>query len=64
VDLGDRYAIEPAFQEYSREPLAGATIADDFSYASDTNHEWLDGAGLMAMLREDKPADRRRRAGD
>jgi UDP-N-acetylglucosamine 4,6-dehydratase len=64
VDLGDRYAIEPAFVEYSREPLEGARIADDFSYASDTNHEWLDGAGLMKMLADDKPAERRRRADD
>jgi UDP-N-acetylglucosamine 4,6-dehydratase len=64
VDLGDRYAIEPAFVEYTREPLEGGRIADDFSYASDTNHEWLDGPGLMSMLDEDKPKERRRRAGD
>ena len=64
VDLGDRYAIEPAFVEYSRQPLEGSRISDDFSYASDTNHEWLDGAGLMKMLAEDKPVERRRRADD
>ena len=64
VDLGDRYAIEPAFVEYAREPLKGAQLADEFSYASDTNHEWLDGAGLMRMLAEDKPVERRRRAHD
>lgn len=64
VDLGDRYAIEPAFVEYTRAPLEGGRIADDFSYASDTNHEWLDGKGLMAMLAEDQPRERRRRAGD
>jgi UDP-N-acetylglucosamine 4,6-dehydratase/5-epimerase len=63
VDLGDRYAIEPAFVEYTREPLEGDRLADDFSYASDTNAEWLDGAGLMAMLGEPAPA-RRRRATD
>jgi len=64
VDLGDRYAIEPAFVEYTREPLKGGRLDDEFSYASDTNHEWLDAAGLMAMLDEDKPKERRRRAGD
>lgn len=64
VDLGDRYAIEPAFEEYSREPLTGGRLEDEFSYASDTNHEWLDGQGLMKMLEEDRPKDRRRRAGD
>jgi UDP-N-acetylglucosamine 4,6-dehydratase len=64
VDLGDRYAIEPAFVEYTREPLQGARLADEFSYASDTNHEWLDGPGLMAMLGEGASKERRRRATD
>ncbi len=64
VDLGDRYAIEPAFVEYTREPLAGVRLADDFSYASDTNTDWLDHPGLMDMLAADRPRDRRRRAGD
>ncbi|MBL8553505.1 MAG: UDP-N-acetylglucosamine 4,6-dehydratase (inverting) [Phenylobacterium sp.] len=64
VDLGDRYAIEPAFVEYTREPLRGAAIADDFSYVSDTNPEWLDGPGLLRMLDENKPHERRRRSND
>ena len=64
VDLGDRYAIEPAFVEYTREPLQGGRLDDEFSYASDTNHEWLDGPGLIAMLDEDRPKERRRRADD
>jgi UDP-N-acetylglucosamine 4,6-dehydratase len=50
--------------EYTREPLQGGRLDDEFSYASDTNHDWLDAAGLMAMLNEDKPKERRRRAGD
>jgi UDP-N-acetylglucosamine 4,6-dehydratase len=60
VDLGDRYAIEPAFVEYTREPLAGPRMDDSFSYASDTNHEWLDGPGLMAMIGENGKPRRRR----
>jgi UDP-N-acetylglucosamine 4,6-dehydratase len=64
VDLGDRYAIEPAFVEYTRKPLKGGRLSDEFSYASDTNDEWLDGPGLMAMLAEDAPPKRRRRADD
>jgi UDP-N-acetylglucosamine 4,6-dehydratase len=64
VDLGDRFAIEPAFVEYTRTPLTGARIAEDFSYASDTNDVWLDAPGLNAMLAADQPPDRRRRAGD
>jgi UDP-N-acetylglucosamine 4,6-dehydratase len=50
VDLGDRYAIEPAFVEYTRQPLAGSRPAEGFSYASDTNDEWLSGEALLAML--------------
>ena len=64
VDLGDRYAIEPAFVEYTRAPLTGGKLADEFSYASDTNSDWLDGPGLMAMLAEYAPVERRRRAND
>jgi len=64
VDLGDRYAIEPAFVEYTREPLTGGRLADEFSYASDTNSDWLDGPGLLAMMAEDAPVERRRRRDD
>lgn len=65
VDLGDRYAIEPAFVEYARAPFATThgVVAEDFSYASDTNEEWLTGQGLLALLDEAPPA-RRRRATD
>ena len=66
MDLGDRYAIEPAFAEYARAPFAnGATPAPDgFSYASDTNEEWLTDGGLLEMLTDAPPAMRRRRATD
>src|SRR6185369_1888080 len=65
VDLGDRYAIEPAFVEYTREPLSGGRLPDEFSYASDTNDEWLSGAGLLALLNDGATAaPRRRRATD
>jgi UDP-N-acetylglucosamine 4,6-dehydratase len=63
VDLGDRYAIEPAFAEYTRQGHEGAALAEGFSYASDTNDEWLSGEGLLALLDEGKPS-RRRRADD
>ncbi len=62
VDLGDRYAIEPAFAEYARAPLPGTPLAEGFSYASDTNEEWLSGPELLALLDEAPP--RRRRATD
>jgi UDP-N-acetylglucosamine 4,6-dehydratase len=52
VDLRDRYAIEPAFVEYPRTSFTEThpTVAEDFSYASDTNTEWLTGERLLAML--------------
>lgn len=63
LDLGDRYAIEPAFVEYARGGLDGAPLPDGFSYASDTNDDWLSGPGLLALL-EDATPRRRRRAND
>ena len=63
VDMGDRYAIEPAFVEYTRAAMAGERLAEGFSYASDTNHEWLTGPALLALLDETAPR-RRRRADD
>jgi UDP-N-acetylglucosamine 4,6-dehydratase/5-epimerase len=63
VDLGDRYAIEPAFVEYPRTPLEGKRLSEGFWYASDTNDEWLSGPGLLALL-EDAAPRRRRRADD
>jgi len=63
VDLGDRYAIEPAFVEYPREPLKGARPDENFCYASDTNTDWLTGEALLAVVNESSP-QRRRRAVD
>lgn len=51
--LPDRYIIEPAFAFWKREAYGknGIQPADEnFSYASDTNEEWLNAAGLRAML--------------
>jgi UDP-N-acetylglucosamine 4,6-dehydratase len=67
VDLGDRYAIEPAFVEYTREAYAGThpMAPDGFCYASDTNTEWLSGEGLLALLDDPAPTPPlRRRASD
>lgn len=54
VDLGDRYAIEPAFSEYKRKSLKevmGATpVVDRFSYSSESNDWWLDNDEMTAML--------------
>lgn len=52
VDLGDRYAIEPAFVEFARESFSKThpQAPDGFSYASDTNEEWLSHEGLLQLL--------------
>jgi UDP-N-acetylglucosamine 4,6-dehydratase len=52
VDLGDRYAIEPAFVEYPREPFPRGGVDEEFSYASDTNAWWLTNSELIAMISE------------
>jgi UDP-N-acetylglucosamine 4,6-dehydratase len=56
AELGDRYAIEPAFVEYPRVPfrLNGGPMAvpEEFSYASNTHTEWLSAEALMAMVEE------------
>jgi len=54
VDLGDRYAIEPAFVEYRRKAHADThpMAPENFAYSSDSNDEWLSGDGLLAMLNE------------
>ena len=54
VELPDRYVIEPGFVEYPRKALTsagGKPVADDFSYSSDSNSEWLDAEGLLALLK-------------
>ena len=56
VDLGSRYAIEPAFDDFARKPLSetlGATkVPDRFTYSSDTNPDMLDDNGLRKLLAE------------
>jgi UDP-N-acetylglucosamine 4,6-dehydratase len=63
ADLGDRYAIEPVFLEREREPFLGACpgVPDGFSYASDTNSEWLTADGLLELLNDPAPQPRRRK---
>lgn len=56
VEFEDRFAIEPNFAEFGRAPYAASDgarpVAEDFSYSSDNNHDWLSPEGLLAMLDE------------
>ncbi len=53
VSLPDRYIIQPSlgFWKQNGTPV-GSPLPDGFSYASDTNEEWLDDAALGRLLRD------------
>nr|WP_209881702.1 UDP-N-acetylglucosamine 4,6-dehydratase (inverting) [Azospirillum soli] len=56
VRLGDCYAILPAYsfwRDKDAPPLqAGELMADNFSYTSDNNNEWLDIPTMAAFLQD------------
>jgi UDP-N-acetylglucosamine 4,6-dehydratase len=52
-DLDDRYVIEPSHirWEAHRSPLPGARpVEEGFCYNSRTNHDWMSGERLLALL--------------
>ena len=53
VEMADRYVIQPSFGWWSGANTShpGTMVAEDFRYASDTNHEWLDADGLTEWLK-------------
>lgn len=56
VELSDRYVIEPAFSWWATDEhrIEGAVpVPENFSYASNTNSEWLSTEELHRMLAED-----------
>jgi len=55
LEMDDRYIITPSFQFWSGDTFTveGAMpVADNFSYTSDVNTEWLDGKNFMSLLEE------------
>ncbi len=53
IELDDRYVICPGYGSFDRDAYVkqGARpVAEEFRYASNTNDDWLDDAGLRAML--------------
>jgi UDP-N-acetylglucosamine 4,6-dehydratase len=59
LELPDRYVIEPLFDFWDRTHYVdrGASpVADDFSYASNTNPQWLDVEGIKALIARSKAA--------
>ncbi|MCB9989388.1 MAG: UDP-N-acetylglucosamine 4,6-dehydratase (inverting) [Rhodospirillales bacterium] len=58
VKLEKCYIIEPAFASWAHKSHiddGAKRVADDFSYESNTNDEWLDIPGLKNMLNSAKP---------
>ncbi len=52
-ELADRYIIEPAIALWDSRhapPAEAKPVAEGFRFASDSNAEWLDAAGLLEML--------------
>ena len=54
IELPDRYVVQPALAWWDASGYSGESnpVAEDFRYASDNNTEWLDAAGLSAMIDE------------
>jgi UDP-N-acetylglucosamine 4,6-dehydratase len=52
IDAGDVYVVLPEHPWWSDHPrwVEGKPVTDGFSYASDTNHWWLDSSELSAIL--------------
>jgi UDP-N-acetylglucosamine 4,6-dehydratase/5-epimerase len=51
VNMGDYYVIQPEMEWWPTEQLGGGTpVSEGFSYASDTNTEWLTVEQLREMI--------------
>jgi len=50
VDMGSHYIVQPEFEWWSKERVSGDPVPDGFSYASNTNSEWLSVDQLRELL--------------
>lgn len=50
VDMGSYYVIQPDMEWWPNQQVAGSPVPDGFSYASDTNAEWLTVDELRDMV--------------
>lgn len=51
LELDDYFVIEPDFQFWKKEQEEGVPVAEDFQYASNTNHLWLSVEYLREILK-------------
>ncbi len=49
-DMGDHYVIAPDESWWARQDLAGEPLPEGFTYSSDVNEDWLNGAALRECL--------------
>lgn len=51
-DLGDRFLVTPSHPYWRRPdaPIEGQAVAEDFSYTSNTNDEWVTGEELRRLV--------------
>ncbi|WP_375164697.1 UDP-N-acetylglucosamine 4,6-dehydratase (inverting) [Temperatibacter marinus] len=55
IDMNDRYAIEPEWSFWEREPFDKSKfeqVEDEFRYSSDNNKEWLSVEDLRTLVKE------------
>ena len=50
LDLGDRFVIQPELEFWNKDHIDGNPLPDGFSYASDTNDQWLEVDELRDMV--------------
>ena len=53
LELSDRFVVEPVFATWKRKPYTdngAVAVPEGYRYASDTNDEWLDAAGLNELV--------------
>jgi UDP-N-acetylglucosamine 4,6-dehydratase len=50
LDMGDHYVIQPDVDWWLRGQLKGTSLPEGFSYASNTNTEWLDAGRLREIV--------------
>jgi UDP-N-acetylglucosamine 4,6-dehydratase/5-epimerase len=56
IEFGDHYVIKPAFPFWNgalESPAGSREVPEGFSYASNTNAQWLEGDALQAMVEQE-----------
>lgn len=52
LDRGSYFIVQPEMEWWPRDEVEGSPVPDGFSYASNTNDQWLTAAELAEMVRD------------